>query len=95
MASDKSSNSTSTMWVPVCCERVMRCNMFRQADGGSYAALVCTVCNKNVTLEPEPLEAAGKFGEGSNILSLIGSPKPPKTERRKSFSEASPDDPTL
>jgi hypothetical protein len=91
MASDNS----STMWVPVCCGRVMRCNMFRQADGGAYAALVCAVCNKNITLEQEPLDAADNFGEGSNILSLIGSPKPPKTERRKSFTEAGPDDPTL
>ena len=91
MASDQS----STMWVPVCCGRVMRCNMFRQADGGSYAALVCTVCNKNITLEQESLEAADKLGEGSSILRLIGSPKPPKTERRKSLSEAGPDDPTL
>lgn len=73
----------------------MRCNMFRQADGGTYAALVCSVCNKNITLEQEPLAAANNFGEGSNILSLMGSPKPPKTERKKSFAEAGPDDPTL
>ena len=73
----------------------MRCNMFRQADGGAYAALVCTVCNKNITLEPEPLAAANNFGEGSRVLSLIGSPKPPSTDRRKPVSEASPDDPTL
>jgi hypothetical protein len=73
----------------------MRCNMFRQADGGTYAALVCSVCNKNITLEQEPLAAADKFGEGSNILSLMGSPKPPKTERKKPFAEAGPDDPTL
>jgi hypothetical protein len=89
MATDKD----STMWVPVCCARVMRCNMFRQAGGGIYAALVCTVCNKNITLEQESLVAADKFGEGSKILSLIGSPKPPKMERRKSFTEG--DDPTL
>jgi hypothetical protein len=69
--------------------------MFRQADGGSYAALVCSVCNKNVTLEPEPLGAANNFGEGSTVLSLIGSPKPPRTERKKSLAEAGPDDPTL
>jgi hypothetical protein len=73
----------------------MRCNMFRQADGGTYAALVCTLCNKNIALEQESLAAADQFGEGSNILSLIGSPKPPKTERRKSFTETGPDDPTL
>jgi len=94
MASDNSSHKSSTIWVPVCCGRVMRCNMFRQADGGAYAALVCAVCNKNITLEQEPLDAADKFGEGSNILSLIGSPKPPEAERKKSFSEAGPDEPT-
>jgi len=91
MAADESSK----MWVPVCCGRVMRCNMFRQADGGAYAALVCTSCNKNITLEQEPLTAVNNFGEGSHVLSLIASPKPPKTERKKSFSESGPDDPTL
>lgn len=91
MAADDSSK----IWVPVCCGRVMRCNMFRQADGGTYAALVCSVCNKNITLEQESLAAAKEFGDSSNILSLMGSPKPPKTERRKSFAEAGPDDPTL
>ncbi|HLJ42563.1 MAG TPA: hypothetical protein VKT50_13815 [Candidatus Acidoferrales bacterium] len=69
--------------------------MFRQADGGAYAALVCTLCNKNVTLEQQPLAAANSFGEGSTVLSLIGSPKPPQTEQKKSFQEAGPDDPTL
>jgi hypothetical protein len=73
----------------------MRCNMFRQPDGGAYAALVCTVCNKNITLEQEPGAAAKSFGEGSHVLNLIGSPKPPNTDRRKSFAETGPDDPTL
>lgn len=73
----------------------MRCNMFRQADGGTYAALVCSVCNKNITLEQESRAAAKEFGDGSNILSLIGSPRPPKTERKKSFAGTGPDDPTL
>jgi hypothetical protein len=88
-------DNASTMWVPVCCSRVMRCNMFRQVGGGSYAALVCTVCNKNITLEREPPAAANNFGEGSTVLSLIGSPKPPKAERKRSLAEAGPDDPTL
>ncbi len=91
MAAEKS----STMWVPVCCERVMRCNMFRQADGGSYAALVCTQCNKTITLEQESLAGADTFGEGANLLNLMGSPKPPKSPRAKQFKEAGPDDPTL
>ena len=85
----------ATMWVPVCCGHVMRCNMFRQADGGAYAALLCTVCNKNITLEQEALAEASSFGEGAKVLSLIGSPKPPPTERKKSFTESGPDDPTL
>lgn len=83
----------STVWVPVCCGRVMRCNMFRQADGGAYAALLCTVCNKNITLEQESA-STNAYGEGSSILSLVGSPKPPKTERRKAGYLGS-DDPTL
>ncbi len=87
-------DNASTVWVPVCCGRVMRCNMFRLANSRAYAALVCTECNKTVTLEQEPLVAANNFGEGSTILSLIGSPKPSKTERRESFKEAGPDDPT-
>jgi hypothetical protein len=86
----------STMWIPVCCGRIMRCSMFRLPDGGSYAALVCTRCNKNITLEQEPLRAATSFGEGSKLLSLLGSPKPPMTERRnKLLPEAGPDDKTL
>jgi hypothetical protein len=73
----------------------MRCNMFKQAEGGAYGVLVCTLCNKNITLEQEPTAAANSFGEGSTVLSLIGSPKPPKAERKKSFTGAGPDDPTL
>jgi hypothetical protein len=88
-------DGVSTMWVPVCCGRVMRCNMFKQTGGGTYAALVCTVCNKNITLEQEPLDAANTFGEGSKVLSVLGSPKPPAADRRKTLTEASPDDPTL
>jgi hypothetical protein len=72
----------------------MRCNMFRQADGEAYAALVCTQCSKTITLEQQPLAAASNF-EGSSVLSLLGAPKPPKAERTKSFSGAGPDDPTL
>jgi hypothetical protein len=87
-------DTTSAVWVPVCCGRVMRCNMFRLPDGGAYAALVCTICNKNITLEQEPL-AADNYGEGSNVLSLLGSPKPPTTDRRKSARDVSLDEPTL
>lgn len=85
----------STVWVPICCGRIMRCNMFRQPNGGAYAALVCTACNKNITLEQQALESPGSYGEGASILSLLGSPKPPKTERRKAGGDIGPDEPTL
>jgi hypothetical protein len=91
MASDLS----SSVWVPVCCGRVMRCNLFRQADGGALAALVCTMCSKNITLEQEPLAAADSYGEGSNVLNLLGSPKPPKTDRRRTINAFGSDEPTL
>ena len=90
-----SPDKPSTVWVPVCCGRVMRCNTFRQADGGSYAALVCTSCNKNVTLEQEPFESANNYGPGSAVMSLLGSPKPPKTERRRAVGDIGSDEPTL
>jgi len=89
------SSGASTVWVPVCCGHVMRCNMFRQTDGGAYAALVCAHCNKNITLEREPAAAANNFGEGSQILNLVGAPKPPKTASRRSSSEPGTDDPTM
>jgi hypothetical protein len=74
---------TSNIWVPVCCGRVMRHNMFLQQDGGGYGAFVCTVCNKNITLEPEPMANVLAYGEGSRVLNVLGSPKPPKEDRRK------------
>ena len=37
----------------------------------------------------------GGAGEGTNLLRLLGSPKPPKTDRRKVISEPGGDEPTL
>jgi len=73
----------------------MRCNTFRQPDGGAYAVLVCSQCNKNVTLEQELSASASGFGEGASLMSVVGSPRPPATERKKPLKEAGPDDPTL
>jgi hypothetical protein len=91
MAPDK----TPSVWVPVCCGRVMRCNKFRQPNGGVYAALVCTVCSKNIVLEQEPFDAVNSYGEGSDVLNVLGSPKPPKAERRKVVGDVDSDEPTL
>jgi hypothetical protein len=73
----------------------MRYNMFRQADGSAYGALVCAVCNKNITLELEHLADLGSFGDGSRVVSVLASPKPPTTERRKAAGDAAENDQTL
>ncbi len=92
MASEKS----PTVWVPTCCGRVMRYNIFRQADGGMLGSLVCTVCNKNINLEQEPATAVNTYGEGSSLLTVVGSPRPPKEDRRLTrASGTGHDEPTL
>jgi hypothetical protein len=61
----------------------MRFNRFLRQDGGAYGTLVCTACSKNIVLEQEELPAEGTYGEGSRVLNVLGSPKPPKTDRRR------------
>jgi hypothetical protein len=85
----------TNVWVPVCCDRVMRYNMFVPKDGAAYGALVCTVCNKNVTFELESLLDLNAYGEGSRVLNMLGSPKPPKAERPKVAGDATLNDQTL
>jgi hypothetical protein len=73
----------------------MRYNMFAQKDGTAYGALVCSVCNKNVTFELEHQAEMGKYGAGSRVLSMLGSPKPPDVVRRKADGDGGLDDKTL
>ena len=70
----------------------MRYNMFVQQDGTKYGALVCSVCNKNVTFELEHQAEMSKYGEGSRVLNMLGSPKPPNAVRRKAAGDAGLDD---
>lgn len=83
----------SSVLVPVCCGRVMRYNSFGRPGGASYGALVCTNCSKHIVLEQEPLSSLKTYGEGSKVLSVVGSPKPPKAERKA--RDVGSDDPTL
>ena len=85
---------TPNVWVPVCCDRVMRYNVFRQSDGSAYGALLCAVCNKNITLELEQIVDLNVYGDGARALSLLASPKPPDVERRKA-ADAVDNDKTL
>ena len=60
----------------------MRYNMFLQKNGTAYGSLVCTVCNKNVTFELEQQADLTAYGDGARVLNMLGSPKPPNTERK-------------
>jgi hypothetical protein len=82
-----------SVWVPVCCGRIMRYNMFRQPSGGAYGAFVCTGCSKNVVLEQESLTSMSAYGEGSILLNVVGSPKPPAA--RRAGIDIGSDEPTL
>ena len=86
---------TANLWIPVCCERVMRFNVFIQKNGTAYGSLVCTVCNKNVSFELEHQSDLGAYGEGARSLNMLGAPKPPKDVRRKIDEDAAMNDKTL
>jgi hypothetical protein len=93
-----SAEGSEKVWIPVCCNRVMRFNRFLKQDGEAYGSMVCTICNKNIVLEQETAPAQDAYGEGTRMLTVIGTPKPPKTDRRKAsdaLSSANSEDQTL
>ena len=73
----------------------MRYNLFMEKDGAAYGSLLCAVCNKNVTFELEHVADVGAYGEGSRVLRMLGSPKPPDVERRRPDGDSTMDDKTL
>lgn len=75
--------TSQKVWIPVCCGRVMRFNRFLKADGEAFGSMVCTICNKNIVLEQEDAPADNSYGEGARMLTVVGTPKPPKTDRRR------------
>ena len=86
---------TANLWIPVCCERVMRYNVFAQKDGTAYGSLVCTVCNKSVSFELEHQADLAAYGDGARVIPILGSPKPPQGARRKVDEDAAMNDQTL
>jgi hypothetical protein len=73
----------------------MRFNMFAQQGGTAYGVLFCSVCNKNVTFELEHQADISMYGEGSRVLSMLGSPKPPSVWRKKLDGDAALNDKTV
>lgn len=86
---------TANLWIPVCCERVMRYNVFAQKNGTAYGSLVCTVCNKSVSFELEHQADLSAYGDGARAITILGSPKPPQGVRRKIDEDAALNDQTL
>jgi glutamate-5-semialdehyde dehydrogenase len=64
------------VWIPVCCNRVMRFNRFLKQDGEAYDSMVCTTCNKSIILEQEERTCHRRYGENSNVDGC-GKPKLP------------------
>jgi len=89
------STKAANLWIPICCERVMRFNIFVQKSGTPYGSLVCTVCNKNVTFELEHQTDLSAHGEGARAINVLGSPKPSTEARRKIDEGAAMNDLTL
>jgi hypothetical protein len=83
------------LWIPVCCERVMRFNIFIQKNGTAYGSMVCTACNKSVSFELEHQTDLRAYGDGAHAMNMLGSPKPPKDVRRKVDEDAAMRDTTL
>ena len=86
---------TANLWIPVCCQHVMRFNIFMQKNGVAYGSLVCTTCSKNVSFELEHQADLSVYGEGARALNMLGSPKPPKDVRRRVDEDAAMNDQTL
>jgi hypothetical protein len=86
---------TANLWIPVCCERVMRFNIFVQKTGVAYGSLVCTVCSKSVSFELEHQADLSAYGDGARVVNMLGSPKPPKEARCKVDEDAAMNDQTL
>ncbi len=83
------------VWVPVCCGRVMRYNVFGREDGGAFGTLGCRICARSITLEQESLENVKDYGERAALVQMIGSPRPPTEDRSKPVPDGGTNDPTL
>jgi hypothetical protein len=91
MAAEK----TPPVWVPVCCGRVMRYNVFGRAEGGAFATLGCRICARSITLEQEDVEKVKDYGERAAVIQMIGSPRPPTEDRTKTVADGGTNEPTL
>jgi hypothetical protein len=68
-----------TTWIPVCCERVMRHNVFGSANA-VVATFVCTSCGKHISLQPHGSGTLEDYGEGARILQVLAVSRPARQQ---------------
>lgn len=95
MKSDAARNETTIIWVPTCCEQVMRHNRFRGPGDKTYAALVCASCGKHVGFESETAEVLGQYPEGTELFSVLGVPRSVRKASAGDSSQGELSDETL
>jgi hypothetical protein len=76
-ATDKLEKDATTTWIPVCCERVMRHNVFG-SQNAVVATFVCTSCGKHISLQPHNSGTLEDYGEGARILQVLAVSRPAK-----------------
>jgi hypothetical protein len=77
----------STMWVPICCGKVMRHGQFPGQQGKIAAGmLTCGSCGKHIALEPQPAASLSDYAPGSRVILLLGTPR--AADRKAKAAEA-------
>jgi hypothetical protein len=71
----KENATDKTTWVPICCDHVMRHNVF-QAENEPVATLVCVSCGKHLTLQRHTSGSIDQYGEGAHLLQVVSVARP-------------------
>lgn len=91
MSTNDSVNNDSITWIPVCCRRVLRHNVF--GSGASVAAtLVCASCGKHIGLQPHTSGSIEDYDNGPHRLRVLGVSRPTQCDQQPTVTTASPDD---
>lgn len=81
-----------TTWIPVCCQRVMRHNVFGSGNA-VVATFVCTSCGKHISLQPHNSGLLEDYGEGARILPVLAVSRP--AQRRLGATTTADEETTL
>ncbi|HMD80147.1 MAG TPA: hypothetical protein VKE92_02495 [Anaerolineales bacterium] len=85
MSNEKSQRDVTT-WIPMCCERVMRHNVFGSGNV-TVATFVCTSCGKHISLQPHSSGTFADYGEGAHILEVLAVSRPAHRRTEMTISD--------